>query len=123
LSPGSTIDDFDIVLLDAFFYRLACLSRRKSFFTSLDVMEHPLHVPSMSEYLENLNPDGYPMVCPLCHEMIQGIEWSCALDDVVVPSSDRPVVAHATPDGVVLVEPCTDHPLFCRRVPIHSESK
>jgi hypothetical protein len=83
-------------------------------------MDQPLHLPSVSEYLENLIPDGYPMVCPLCQEMIQGIEWSCALDDFVVPGSDPPLLAHATPDGVMLVEPCCDHPLFYRIVPIHA---
>jgi hypothetical protein len=81
LSPRSTIDDFDTVLLDALFDRLACLSRRKSFFTSLDLMEHPLHFLTVSEYLENLIPDGCPMVRPLCHEMIQGIDWSSSLDE------------------------------------------
>jgi hypothetical protein len=55
--------------------------------------------------------------------MIQGIEWSCSLDDFAVPGSDPPLLAHATPDGVVLVEPCTDHPLFCRLVPIHTGNK
>ena len=74
-------------------------------------MENPLHFPSVSEYLENLIPDGYPMVCPLCHVVIQGVQWSCPLDDFAVPGSDPPLVAHATPDGVFLVEPSSDHPL------------
>jgi hypothetical protein len=86
-------------------------------------MENPLHFPSVSEYLENLIPDGYPMVCPLCHELIQGVQWSCSLDDFAVPGSDPPLVAHATPDGVMLVEPSSDHPLFSRFVLIHTCSK
>jgi hypothetical protein len=83
-------------------------------------MEQPLRFPTLSEYLENLIPDGYPLACPLCHEMIQGIEWSCGLDDFAVPDSDPPLLAYATPDGVMLVEPCTDHPLFCRILLIHT---
>jgi hypothetical protein len=82
-------------------------------------MQHPLHFPSFPDYIENLIPDGYPLICPLCHEMIHGIEWSYALDDFAVPGSDPPLIDHATPDGVVLVEPWTDHPLSCRIVSIH----
>jgi hypothetical protein len=82
-------------------------------------MERPLHFPAASEYLENLIPDGYPMVCPLCQEVIQAIEWSCFLDDFAVPASEPPLLAHATPDGIFVVGPCTDHPLVCHFIPIH----
>jgi hypothetical protein len=83
-------------------------------------MEYLLHFPTVSEYPENLIPDGYPIKCPLGHEMIQGIEWSCSLDDFSVPGSYTSLLAHATPEGIVLVESCSAHPLFCRIVPIHS---
>jgi hypothetical protein len=61
-------------------------------------MEHPLHFPTVSEDLENLIPDGYRLVCRLCHELIQGIEWSCSLDDFPAPGSSPSVTSHAIPE-------------------------
>jgi hypothetical protein len=53
----------------------------------------------------------------------QEITWSSVLDDFTAEGSDPPLLAHAAPDEVCLVKPCTDHRLFCCIVSIHECSK
>ena len=71
-------------------------------------------------YVENHEvPDGYPLVCPFCHNYVPECLWCREIDDFMHPGYGLESPLMITTDGIFAVLTSPDHCLVHRLECVH----